>query len=93
MLPYLRDAIRTRIAGSDPEFQEPVRQNVVLAGGTSQIRGLQQAVEAMLSEMGGGNVTVVEDPLYIGAAGALAIACDTPAEDWSRLRSEPDLVL
>jgi rod shape-determining protein MreB and related proteins len=93
ILPYLREALHERIAAIDPEFQEAVRQNVVLAGGSSQIRGLGTAVGDMLEELGGGRVHVVEDPIFTGAAGALAIASDTPAEDWTRLRSEPDLVL
>jgi rod shape-determining protein MreB len=93
ILPYLREAIRELIGGSEPEFQEQVRQNVVLAGGTGQLRGLGPYVEGVLDELGGGRVTVVDDPLFTGAAGALAIAADTPTEDWARLRSEPDLVL
>jgi rod shape-determining protein MreB len=93
LLPYVAEALRAAIAGVDPEFQEPVRQNVVLAGGTAHIRGLDRFVEDILGPMGGGKVTVVDDSLFTGASGALSIALDTPSEDWGRLRSEPDLVL
>lgn len=93
ILPYVKEALRSQIAECDPEFQEQYRQNIVLAGGTSQLRGLGDTVHQWLAEMGGGRVTVVDDPIFTGAAGALAIAMDTPSEDWSRLRSEPDLVL
>jgi rod shape-determining protein MreB len=93
ILPYLREELRDRIASADPEFQDVLRQNLILAGGTGQIRGLPQYIEEALSDMGGVRVTVVDDPVFTGAAGALAIATDTPPEDWARLRSEPDLVL
>ncbi len=85
ILPHLREELRSLIAGFDPEFQERVRQNVLLAGGGSQIKGLDAAVEEMLEELGGGHVRVVEDPLFAGANGALAIAQDTDPEDWDRL--------
>ncbi|MBI2565514.1 MAG: rod shape-determining protein [Candidatus Schekmanbacteria bacterium] len=87
ILPFLREELRTLIASFDPEFQVEVRQNVVLAGGGSQIRGLRQWLEADLADLGGGHVSTVEDPLYAGADGALAIARDTPADDWDRLRT------
>jgi rod shape-determining protein MreB and related proteins len=86
LLPHLREALREMLAGADPEMQEALRQNVVLAGGTSQLRGLQQAVEEMLSDMGGCKVTVVDDPLFTGADGALAIAQDTAPEEWASRR-------
>jgi rod shape-determining protein MreB len=93
ILPYVREAIWERIAAADPEIQAEVRQNVVLAGGTSQLRGLAGWIEGVLAELGGGRVRLVNDPVYTGADGALAIAMDTPGEDWARLRDQPDLVL
>ncbi len=88
ILPHLLGEIRALIASFDPEFQEQVRQNVLLAGGGSQIRGIDRAVEAALADLGGGRVTVVEDALFAGAHGALEIAKDTPADDWQRLARE-----
>ena len=38
-----------------------------------------------LDEFGGGNVTVVDDPVYVGADGGLAIAQDAPKGDWEKL--------
>lgn len=69
----------------DPEFQQRVRNNVLLAGGGSQIPGLATALERTLEDVGGGKVRVVEDPLYAGANGSLAIAADAPEGDWERL--------
>lgn len=69
----------------DPEFQQRVRNNVLLAGGGSLIPGLAAALERTLEDVGGGKVRVVEDPLYAGANGSLAIAADAPEGDWERL--------
>ena len=88
ILPHLLGEIRELIAAFDPELQEQVRQNVLLAGGGSQIRGIDRAIEEMLAELGGGKVKAVEDALFAGAKGALEIAKDTPDEDWARLAKE-----
>ena len=69
----------------DPEYQERVRHNVVLSGGTGLIKGLGGALEAALGEVGGGKVKVVEDPIFVGSDGGLAIALDAPDGDWEKL--------
>ncbi len=69
----------------DPEYQQRVRNNVVLAGGGSQIPGLAAALERALEDVGGGKVRSVEDPVFAGANGSLAIAADAPEGDWERL--------
>jgi rod shape-determining protein MreB len=69
----------------DPEYQERVRNNVVLSGGTGLIRGFGGALEAALAEVGGGRVKVVEDPVFVGSDGGLAIALDAPDSDWEKL--------
>ena len=69
----------------EPEYQDRVRQNVVLAGGGSQIRGLPAALVRALDEVGGGRVRTIEDPLFAGAVGGLAIALDAPASDWEQM--------
>ena len=69
----------------EPEFQERVRQNIILAGGGSQIPGLGKALEKALAEFGGGRVRAVEDPVFAGSNGGLAIALDAPDSDWENL--------
>ncbi|HWC66234.1 MAG TPA: rod shape-determining protein [Thermoanaerobaculia bacterium] len=69
----------------EPEYQDDVRNNVILAGGGSQIPGLAQALEKTLAEMGGGRVRAVEDPVFAGSNGGLAIALDAPETDWESL--------
>jgi rod shape-determining protein MreB len=73
------------IARVEPEYQEKVRHNIVLAGGSSAIRGLDVALAAALQEVGGGVVRTVEDPMFAGADGGLAIAMDAPDSDWEKL--------
>ena len=69
----------------EPEYQAKVRNNVILAGGTSLVVGLSQAIEKALAELGGGHATVVKDPVFAGSDGGLAIAQDASSSDWEKL--------
>ncbi|MEO8585946.1 MAG: rod shape-determining protein [Acidobacteriota bacterium] len=69
----------------EPEYQEKVQRNIVLAGGGSQLPGLQAALEKALAEIGGGRVRAVDDPVFAGSNGGLAIALDAPEGDWEPL--------
>ena len=69
----------------EPEYQERVRQNVILSGGSGLIGGLGAALQAALAEVGGGKVRVVKDPVFVGSDGGLAIATDAPEGDWEKL--------
>ena len=75
------------LAAVEPEYQEKVRQNVILSGRGSKIRGLTGALEKTLAELGGGKVRLVEDPVFAGAAGGLAIALDADESDWEKLQA------
>ena len=55
--------VKKLIAGSNPEFHDEFRRNMVLAGGGSGIRGLGAMIERKLSDMGEVNVHVVDDPV------------------------------
>ena len=87
VLPPVIETMLELIAKVEPEYQAQVRKRVFLSGGSSQIRGLAAAIEAALGEFGGGKVTVVDDPIFVGSDGALAIAKDAPKSDWDRLGS------
>jgi rod shape-determining protein MreB len=75
------------VSSFDPEFQHKLKDRVLLAGGGSQIKGLDKAIEAeMHRTLGSGHVIRVEEPMYGGANGALKIAHDMPAEYWEQLK-------
>ena len=75
------------LAAVEPEYQEKVRQNVILSGRGSRIRGLTTALEKALADLGGGKVRMVDDPVFAGAAGGLAIALDAEESDWEKLQA------
>jgi len=85
ILPPICETMTTLLAKVEPEFQAKVRNNVILAGGTSLIAGLADAVTHALSELGGGRATVVKDPVFAGSDGSLAIAQDASSSDWEKL--------
>ena len=88
LVPPTVAALQDLIATYDPEFQEKMRNNILLGGGGSQINGLGRAIEEALQEYGGGNVTTVEEPQYAGSNGALKIALDMPEDYWREFQDE-----
>jgi rod shape-determining protein MreB len=85
LLPPLTETMLDLLERVEPEFQEKVQKNVILAGGGSQIPGLPAAFERALAEFGGGRVRPVDDPVFAGSNGSLAIAVDAPEGDWDSL--------
>jgi len=89
IVPEIVAGVKHLIASFDPEFQDALKENVVLAGGGSQIVGLHKEIENyMKEELGFGKVSKVEEPLYAGANGALYLCKDMPDEYWDQLREE-----
>ena len=80
------DGIHQLVASFDPEFQERLRNNIILSGGGGTLDGLTLKVQEGLATIGGGHVTHVEEPMYAGATGALQLAEDMPNEFWEQLR-------
>ncbi|MCZ6873740.1 MAG: rod shape-determining protein [bacterium] len=85
LVPPISETMLELIARVEPEFQESVRENIILAGGSALVTGLREALENDLSEVGGGKVRVVSNPDYAGSDGALAIALDALDTDWDVL--------
>lgn len=85
ILPALTETTTEMIARFDPEFQVRIKNNIVLAGGGSLIRGLKEYLQDALKEYGPCRVTCVEDPLFSGSNGALKLAKDMPAGYWEEL--------
>jgi len=86
LLPALVESMLDLLSRVQPEYQEKVRNNIILSGGTGLIRGLGPRLESELRAVGGGKVRVVKDPVYVGSDGGLAIALDAPEGDWERVR-------
>ncbi|MGO8988605.1 MAG: MamK family actin-like protein [bacterium] len=85
MLPSLVETTTEMIARFDPEFQMKIKNNIVLAGGGSLIRGIAEYLQDALKEYGTCKVTRVADPLFAGADGALKLAQDMPTKYWETL--------
>jgi rod shape-determining protein MreB len=80
------EGIKKLVSSFNPEFQEKLRNNILLSGGGGMMDGLNKRIEDAMKAIGGGRVTVVEEPLYAGADGALRLAMDMPGEYWQQLR-------
>jgi len=85
ILDTIADGLQKLISSFDPEFQDKLRNNIVLSGGGSQIIGLSARIEELLKPLGRVNVLAIEEPLYAGANGALQLATDMPDEYWQKL--------
>jgi rod shape-determining protein MreB and related proteins len=85
ILPPMVESMLDLLSRVEPEYQERVRNNVVVSGGTGLIRGLGPRLEQELQAVGGGKVRVVKDPVYVGSDGGLAIALDAPDSEWEKL--------
>ncbi len=85
VVPPICETMVDLLARVEPEYQDKVRNNVILAGGSSPIPGLTDVLEQALSELGGGRTSVVKDPIFAGSDGGLAIARDATSADWERL--------
>jgi rod shape-determining protein MreB len=90
VVPAIVENIFELIARFDPEYQGIVRQNIILAGGGSQITGLAKVIEDQLQEDGPCKVTVIKDPIFAGSDGALALAQDMPDQYWEDLLAEEE---
>lgn len=85
LLPAVRETMLDLISRVQPEYQDKVRNNVILSGGSGLIRGFGLALQEALEEVGGGRVRVVADPLHVGADGGLALAMDAPPSEWDKV--------
>ncbi|HXH03170.1 MAG TPA: rod shape-determining protein [Candidatus Competibacteraceae bacterium] len=88
IVPAIAETAMDLIARFDPDYQEKVRQNIILAGGGSQIEGLEEALGEAMKDFAPCRFIRVDNPLYAGADGALALAQDMPAEYWENIGRE-----
>ena len=85
IMPAIAETAMDMIARFDPEFQAQVRNNIILAGGGSQIGGIAGFLAGAMKDIAPCTFTCVEDPLFAGASGALSLANDMPQEYWEDL--------
>jgi|TARA_B100001146_G_scaffold14379_1_gene11497 rod shape-determining protein MreB len=78
-------SVKELIAGSNPEYHDAFRRNIILAGGGSGIHGLGDMIEHKLADLGDVEVLTVEDPLELGAMGGLRLAMEVPEDMWKNL--------
>jgi len=88
ILPEIAEGIKYLVSTFDPEFQAELKENIVLAGGGSQVVGLAEELEKYMQDtLGYGNVKRISDPVYAGANGALMYCKDLPEEEWAQLKN------
>ena len=85
LIPGIAETLIDLLSTYEPMLQERIRNNIYLAGGGSQIRGLAEALSSALGEYGDFAITPIEDPLFSGAEGALGLAEDMPEEYWENM--------
>jgi rod shape-determining protein MreB and related proteins len=81
----ISETVRDLVSRVEPEYQQRVLNNIILAGGTSLIDGLPEALTSALSELGKARITLVQDAVFAGSDGGLAIARDASDQDWEKL--------
>src|SRR4029453_17535800 len=86
IVPDIVEGLRGLVSSLHAEFPPRMPQNATLAGGVSQLRGLDRLIEADLQQYGGGKVTKVHEPDYAGANGALKLAADMPEDYWKEVK-------
>jgi rod shape-determining protein MreB len=84
-MPAIVETVIDLIAGFDPEFQESVRKNIIVAGGGSQLSGLDTYLTEATKQFEPCTFTCIDDPLYAGALGAMELAVDMPEEFLEKL--------
>ena len=84
-MPAIVETVIDLIANFDPEFQESVRKNIIVAGGGSQLSGLDSYLGEATRQFESCTFTCISDPLYAGADGALELATDMPEEFLEKL--------
>ena len=85
IMPSIAETIMEMIATFDPEFQAAVRENIILAGGGSQIRGIREYLTQATKDLAPCTFHCVEDALYAGARGALGLSADMPEAYWAKM--------
>jgi rod shape-determining protein MreB len=91
MMPGIIEGLDQLIQTCPPEDQAEMLKNILIAGGGSQIIGIDKFIESALSEYYGEvEVSCVEDPVFAVCSGALKLAMELPPKYWEKLGSVTD---
>ena len=85
IIPKIGNAIKRNVAGADPEYQQILRNNIILSGGGSLIDGVAERIASEISDIGDVRVWCVEDPINSVAAGALKLASEMPDDMYTSI--------
>ncbi len=85
IIPKIGNAIKRNVAGADPEYQQILRNNIILSGGGSLIDGIADRVANEIADIGDVRVWCVEDPINSVAAGALKLASEMPDDMYTSI--------
>lgn len=78
-------AVQSLVSDFDPDFQEILRNNIIVAGGGSRLIGIDRAIEKSLDNYGGGKASCVQDVEFCGANGCLKMSQEMPADYWEKI--------
>src|SRR5258708_28655012 len=67
ILPPILETTLDLLSRVEPEFQERVRNNIILSGGGGLIRNLPKVLEDARKQGGGGTRTYMEGPVFVAA--------------------------
>ncbi|RJV00169.1 MAG: hypothetical protein DWC10_00535 [Candidatus Poseidoniales archaeon] len=85
IIPKIGNAIKRNVAGADPEYQQILRNNIILSGGGSLIEGIADRLANEIADIGDVRVWCVEDPINSVAAGALKLASEMPDDMYTSI--------
>ena len=85
IIPKIGNAIKRNVAGADPEYQQILRNNIILSGGGSLIDCIADRVATEIADIGDVRVWCVEDPINSVAAGALKLASEMPDDMYTSI--------
>jgi len=78
-------AVQSLVADFDPDFQEILRHNIIVAGGGSRLMGIEKAIEKSLDSYGGGKANCIQDVEFCGANGCLKMCQEMPENYWDKM--------
>jgi hypothetical protein len=85
ILPPICETMIDLITRVEPKYREKVRNSVILAGGSSLISWLTDALDKAMADLVGGRTSVVKDPIFAGSDRGLEIFRDASSADWEKL--------